>query len=130
MDESNPDLESFREQWRREVAERSKAGGNKDPGSKQLNAGPSRLPRRPPAPPRIASGKVPKLADDEDDLEPIQRLDGSIDNVGEVQSKEPQSALEHYEKAVERETSGNLGDSLDHYRKAFRVCMKSSNIRS
>lgn len=36
--------------------------------------------------------------------------------------KEPESALEHYEKAVERESQGNLGDSLNLYRKAFRVC--------
>jgi len=121
MAESNPDLESFREQWRREVAERSNAEGNKDLRSKQSNAGPSRLPRKPPAPPRIASEKVPKPAGDEDEPEPIHRLDGSVDDVGEAPSKEPQSALEHYEKAVERETSGNLGDSLDHYRKAFRL---------
>ena len=37
------------------------------------------------------------------------------------QIQEPQSALEHYEKAVEHETQGKLGDSLAHYRKAFRV---------
>jgi F-box protein 9 len=34
---------------------------------------------------------------------------------------EPVTALEHYEKAVEREAAGNLGDSLRLYRKAFRV---------
>jgi F-box protein 9 len=36
-------------------------------------------------------------------------------------SKEPQSAIEHYEKAVEKESQGSLGDSLNHYRKAFKV---------
>ena len=35
--------------------------------------------------------------------------------------QEPSSALEHYEKAVEKETHGQLGDSLKHYRKAFKV---------
>jgi F-box protein 9 len=33
----------------------------------------------------------------------------------------PRSALEHYEKAVEKETEGNLGESLKLYRKAFRM---------
>ncbi|RQM08392.1 hypothetical protein DH86_00002632, partial [Scytalidium sp. 3C] len=36
-------------------------------------------------------------------------------------SREPRTALEHYEKAVERETLGSLGDSLSLYRKAFRM---------
>lgn len=35
--------------------------------------------------------------------------------------QEPVSALEHYEKAVEKEALGSLGDSLRHYRTAFRV---------
>ena len=34
---------------------------------------------------------------------------------------EPTSALEHFERAVEKEAEGNLGDSLSHYRKAYRV---------
>lgn len=33
----------------------------------------------------------------------------------------PESALEHYEKAVEKEAQGSLGESLSLYRKAFRV---------
>jgi len=33
----------------------------------------------------------------------------------------PGSALEHYEKAVEKETEGSLGESLKLYRKAFRM---------
>ncbi len=37
--------------------------------------------------------------------------------------KEPVTALEHYEMAVEREAVGNLGESLRLYRKAFRVCL-------
>jgi F-box protein 9 len=36
-------------------------------------------------------------------------------------SKEPTSALEHYEKAVEREDQGRQGESLSLYRKAFKV---------
>ena len=42
----------------------------------------------------------------------------------------PVSALDHYEKAVEREAAGNLGDSLHLYRKAFRVRVKSSETQN
>jgi F-box protein 9 len=38
-----------------------------------------------------------------------------------AQSQEPTSALEHYEKAVEKESQGNLGDSVNLYRKAFKL---------
>jgi len=34
---------------------------------------------------------------------------------------EPVSALNYYEKAVEKEAAGSLGDSLRLYRKAFSV---------
>ncbi len=36
-------------------------------------------------------------------------------------TKEPESALDHYEEAVEREAEGKLGESLSHYQRAFRV---------
>ncbi|EMC99945.1 hypothetical protein BAUCODRAFT_30368 [Baudoinia panamericana UAMH 10762] len=35
--------------------------------------------------------------------------------------REPSTALEHYERAVEKETTGQLGDSIKHYRKAFKL---------
>ena len=34
---------------------------------------------------------------------------------------EPKSALEHFEQAARKEAQGNLGDSLDLYRKAYKV---------
>jgi F-box protein 9 len=37
---------------------------------------------------------------------------------------EPVSALEHFESAVEKERQGKLGDSLSHYRKAYRLDAK------
>lgn len=36
---------------------------------------------------------------------------------------EPRSALEHYERAVEKECLGSLGESVNLYRKAFKVCL-------
>ena len=44
-------------------------------------------------------------------------LDGRVNE----RSKEPETALDFYEHAVERETTGKLGDSLQLYRKAFRM---------
>lgn len=38
-------------------------------------------------------------------------------------SKEPRTALEHYEQAVDSETAGKLGDSLRLYRRAFKVSL-------
>ena len=43
------------------------------------------------------------------------------DFTGKISTKEPRSALEHYERAVEKESQGNLGDSLSHYRQAYRL---------
>ena len=61
----------------------------------------------------------------------IQRTEGpSIRHIDDDEftvkgpSKEPKSALEHFERAVERESQGNLGDSLSHYRKAYRLDAK------
>ena len=34
---------------------------------------------------------------------------------------EPHSALEYYEKAVHQEEQGKLGESLKHYRQAYKV---------
>jgi F-box protein 9 len=39
-------------------------------------------------------------------------------------TREPKSALEHYERAVEKESQGSLGDSLSHYRKAYKLDAK------
>ncbi|MCJ1309340.1 hypothetical protein MMC25_002999 [Agyrium rufum] len=60
---------------------------------------------------------------DEEDREDHLRL-GNHHMRSAVQiarSKEPKSALEHYETAVEQEGQGKLGDSLNHYRKAYRL---------
>lgn len=124
MAESSAELESFREQWRREVSARKADGGNHSPStSRLLQSGPSNA-RRPAAPPRIASQKAAQ-PDDADEPETVHNLDGNYDIEEAEQAKpttKPVSALEHYEQAVEREDAGKLGDSLDLYRKAFRVC--------
>lgn len=124
MEESNPELESFRQQWRAEV---SAKGGNKKPDTSSRTKQP-----RKPAFERLASTNIQEPAGEEegDHVEPqmYQSLAGPSRSEGPSADKsnvgikrEPSSALEHYEKAVEKETQGSLGDSLDLYRKAFRV---------
>jgi F-box protein 9 len=122
MEEPNPELETFRQQWRAEVSARAQADGNKA-------AKPSKASRRPPPITSLSSSIALKsVKEDEDHVEPqtFSSPDGSShpeEHVGSSSKpgKEPQSALDHYEKAVERESQGSLGDSLDLYRKAFRV---------
>jgi F-box protein 9 len=126
MEESNPELESFRQQWKAEVSARTQAGSSKHIPT---SASSSRAPRRPPAAPRIAAEKAPRRTGEEEDHadpHPFHGLDtprGGVDREesSATASTEPQSALEHYEKAVEKELQGRLGDSLNHYHKAFKV---------
>jgi F-box protein 9 len=128
MEESNPELESFRQKWKKEVSAKSKAEGKS-----ASNAGPSRSSRRPQAAPRLATERAVKLGGEEDEYlesRASHGQDGASENPsdeygesskGKTRSREPRSALEHYEKAVERESQGSLGDSLSLYRKAFKV---------
>lgn len=128
----NSELESFREQWRAEVRAKKPAAASsqKQTSSSNGHAGPanSKQPAAP-APPRPtthpSSGK-PKLLDpDDDDVEPL-----TFDDPVPIKAVPPSNkddgdlvtALDHYERAVERESQGSLGDSLMLYRKAFRVC--------
>ncbi|KAJ6167100.1 hypothetical protein N7470_002547 [Penicillium chermesinum] len=124
----NAELESFRREWREEVARRSK-------------------PRpTPPTTEAVPSGRVPPSqheASHREDLEDEGPPPVSFDpedlahQVGELSIQpeaeheddgftrrtvqEPKSALEHFERAVEKEAAGSLGDSLTHYRKAYRL---------
>lgn len=140
--EDNAELESFRRQWREEVARRSKPTGSVSvpdaaPRSAAPIASPALLTATRPPPTRHA-------ATDRKDLEQEEPAPASFDpeelaqQVGELKfsqeegdeeedgftrraQQEPNSALEHFERAVEKEAAGNLGDSLQHYRKAYRV---------
>lgn len=131
--DTNPELESFREQWRAEVrAKRPTASGSQHQSSTSTSHGePSRRTTAPSAPPRPTanlSSRKPKVLDvDEDYVEPL-----AFDDPQPVQpeqpvrqqdkhNEEPVTALDHYERAVEKESQGSLGDSLMLYRKAFRV---------
>lgn len=121
MEDANPELEQFRQQWRAEVSARTQTDGNRATKS-------TKIPRRPPPITSLGSSRDTRPTQDDDEAEPptFHSLDGPRDQPGYGESskgvaKEPQSALEHYEKAVEREATGKLGESVTLYRKAFRV---------
>ncbi|KAI9720560.1 MAG: hypothetical protein M1812_002740 [Candelaria pacifica] len=132
MEDTSPELESFRQRWREEVSVRAK-------GKQSLaNREPSRLEQRTDNKTDRATylpidqGEQ-KLEDEEDERQGLAYHDiegkedgrtlgeGETTKVKGTSKWEPQSALDHYEKAVEREDQGNLGDSLDLYRKAYRL---------
>ena len=143
---ASQELENFRKKWREEVTARSKRK-HVDRGDRsqipQLRASDQKAENcvlrstkvtAKPAPGQHLVKDMEAEEYDEyhaqgyHDLEEnqvVQRL-GDVSIASETidrASKEPQSALEHYEKAVERESQGNLGDSLSHYRKAYRVLL-------
>lgn len=128
------ELEKFRREWRAEVNARSKRP--QDGSSSQQNArrtSDSR-PERPINRPPIRHPTADIKQDDSEAEEaggnssaPFDRTDGlkySTFGDGEPTSsarKEPETALEHFERAVEKEGEGSLGDSLAHYRKAYKL---------
>ncbi|QSZ37445.1 hypothetical protein DSL72_008541 [Monilinia vaccinii-corymbosi] len=133
MEDSNPELESFRRQWQEEVTRRANTTQSQSlPVSNNQSAGPSPLLQRPPRSKNIYENS--QTADEDSIVGPRSlHFDGPSGTAETVEddeihsygkktgSSKPQSALEHYEKAVEKEVQGNLGDSLDLYRKAFRL---------
>ncbi|KAI1271796.1 hypothetical protein F5Y07DRAFT_381897 [Xylaria sp. FL0933] len=80
-----------------------------------------------------SAGKISQLDDEEDYYVPAPVFEGdgssaakaqgghTLDGSADEGSKEPKTALDFYEHAVERESAGKLGDSLQLYRKAFRM---------
>ncbi|KAJ5605479.1 hypothetical protein N7510_008260 [Penicillium lagena] len=127
--EDNAELESFRRQWREEVARRSKPRDGTRTTSGEVPAPP---PTRFPPTRHEASdrkeveeeGPPPASFDPDALAQQVEQLsveeeDG--DDFTRRNIKEPSSALEHFERAVEKEAEGSLGDSLQHYRKAYRL---------
>lgn len=131
--ETEAELEAFRARWREEVARKSKKPGE---ASSNPQSRPSKPPQRrnvPPAPssagPSLAKQPdtndhddfVPRPYHDLPDKEESLKLGQDGQPNERYVTKEPTSALEHYERAVEKETQGNLQLSMQHYRKAFKV---------
>lgn len=150
--EDNTELESFRRQWREEVARRARQENN---GPVVSQSPVPLLPEEERFPPtrHAASKRIEdeereeefdndSKGDDDDKKETLEQdrngkairqmerltlgpaepdVDG--DGFGQLLPREPSSALEHFERAVQKEAEGSLGDSLSHYRKAYRVTL-------
>ncbi|KAL8705392.1 MAG: hypothetical protein Q9225_008029, partial [Loekoesia sp. 1 TL-2023] len=133
MDTNNPDLETFRKQWQDEVTARFRVKEEAPKGSKvrtsskrpgdatvKIALPPSEVPKEEVEPiDGISTQAYHELEDKEDARRLV--VEGSGHHPSTQSLKEPKSALEHYEKAIEREDQGNLGDSLKLYRQAFRL---------
>ncbi|KAF2237491.1 hypothetical protein EV356DRAFT_511611 [Viridothelium virens] len=132
MDPTEAELESFRRKWREEVSARARGSGSSSPsaGKAYESHHDNRPKRAPPAGPSAPLARASKIGES-DEIEPRTyhdlpnkeeslRLDSDRTHI-EESNREPRSALEHYEKAVERETQGSLGDSVSLYRKAFKL---------
>jgi F-box protein 9 len=126
--EAERELERFRQQWREEVSAKSNRPDR--PKSSQASAGgttTSKKNRSPVSTRRYSKGSH----DGADELEPFDyhevpeketgRKTGDAEYGISKIPEEPTTALDHYEKAVEREGQGSLGDSVALYRKAFRM---------
>lgn len=123
------ELERFRQQWREEVTAKTKPQGSKPNRTYASSSGTSVSKKaRPPIPSRTYSKAS---LDGADELEPFTHHDLPEKETGRKTGdaeygvskipEEPVTALDHYEKAVEREGQGSLGDSVALYRKAFRM---------
>lgn len=130
--DAEAELERFREQWRAEVArnrqadrsvapsaEEIRAQRAKDAGLHALAAGPSTARRKDLI--DYSEEVEPRAYHDLPDKEEMLKLGAEGQNTDRNPYKEPSSAIEHYERAVEKETQGQLGESVRHYRKAFKV---------
>ncbi|KAH6650094.1 hypothetical protein F5144DRAFT_523051 [Chaetomium tenue] len=125
-EQSNPDLESFRNQWKAEVQAKKVASG-----PQEQRTSPSASRAKAAAPRSKGPLAQEEEEDEDDDYVPSQSFDDAAEDtpVPSLQTGHPEgsqqgdpvSALDHYEKAVEREAVGKLGDSLQLYRKAFRL---------
>ena len=120
------ELEAFRLQWRLEVEARSAAAPSASKQTRNVDRGDNS---------RHDRGFSPQLseptsrAQDVEDSSPRYEHNNprALDdlNPGDgchpADPEHPASALEHYERAVEREGEGSLGDSLQHYRTAYKL---------
>lgn len=134
--DDNAELESFRQKWREEVTQRSKAPVASTSASQPTIASSTRKSHLPPSQHEAANRKEEDFDDDHHTgfdgiVQQTQQLSlrtAEDDSFHNPPQREPQSALEHFEKAVEKEAEGKLGDSLAHYRRAYRVSSLTGRV--
>ena len=131
--DTTEELERFRQQWQEEVTARSKVASST---SASHSGRPRRKSHETREPERTAGLSIHRAArgaaeesdnygdyeyHDLEDKDRARRLGEAGEKVYSGEKQEPRSALEHYERAVERESEGSLGDSLSLYRKAYKL---------
>lgn len=137
MDQTEAELESFRKKWREEVSARALPKPAHLQSTAESSIPKPHTRRESNAPPVTATTLadkpkiVEKYRDDYEDYQPRSYHDieeretgHKLGDIGSSTAKvrsEPKTALEHYEEAVKKETIGNLRDSINLYRKAFRL---------
>ncbi|ETS81912.1 hypothetical protein PFICI_06914 [Pestalotiopsis fici W106-1] len=133
------ELDSFREKWRAEVSARNKkasadsqastlkassvasSSSSAGPSRRQYDQNQKRLPTRDDvAHHHDAEDEHVRTMAFDDDPAKGKTVQSSLEHAPAA-DKEPETALEFYEKAVDKETSGKLGDSLHLYRQAYRL---------
>ena len=129
---SSTTLEQFRQEWQQEVQARSQhksgsSGAGGRPESTELRKKLERPLNRPPGNHPLSDQPEEEIAETSTSglTERIESLqiagDADEDEFSKLGRDEPETALEHYERAVEKEGQGKLGDSLAHYRRAFKL---------
>lgn len=132
---TSAELEQFRQQWQQEVHARqskqvqgsSHARRRSDIAEQQARL--DRIVNKPPTQHPLAEQQEveeplasgPTTVSIAERLEKVKVHDADEDEFSKLGRYEPKTALEHYERAVEKEGQGKLGDSVSHYRTAFKL---------
>jgi F-box protein 9 len=134
---SNSELESFRQQWLSDLQSRKESVSSASHEAGASSSSSAAVPpvasrqRKHTGPSSPTTKKIlPAIEDDEYylhgqtfDTLPPPSSGGHLlsDAPGKHDEKPLVSALDHYEKAMEKEAQGNMGESLRLYRQAYRV---------
>jgi F-box protein 9 len=131
MEQTEEELERFRQQWKEEVTARKRRSRvSADLTADQPSSSSSGQKKTPHPHPAARKNHhddelEPRSYHDLEEKELGRKIgDESFGTSSSSAKSEPKTALEHYERAVEKEEQGNLGDSMALYRKAFKVSMK------
>lgn len=138
-DEAELELAQFRSQWQQEVSQKTRQQQQQPQAPSSTAApvaGPSKRWPSQARPPQFTHTRTRSHVSQEDVSDdgagpsatapPTSGHTSTNPHLGSPKSatlsdKAPKSAMEHFEKAIEREGQGNLGDSLNLYRKAYRM---------
>ncbi|CAD6501371.1 BgTH12-01623 [Blumeria graminis f. sp. triticale] len=113
IEQYNPELDTFRQEWLAEVSSRVKLQSS-------CSVAPTLTPGEPHSSPNITNLKQHQIITQSSKSSDCAEITDR-EKISQTRYKDPQVALLLYEQAVEREDQGHLGDSLDLYRRAFRI---------